>query len=154
MGSHSDHARRAFQVRALAAEDYGACLLLWARCGHASMPAWEDPTVLMRLIVRNPSICCAAEHGDRLVGTLLCGHDGARGCLHHVAVEEAWRRRGVGAALVARALAGLARAGIRQVHAAADSSNAGGMAFMRACGWQSQEELVLLSVDNPARQHS
>lgn len=42
---------------------------------------------MKRLIERNPAMCCAAEVAGRLVGTVLCGHDGWRGWLHHVAVE-------------------------------------------------------------------
>jgi len=154
MGSLTDHTRQAFRMRSLAAEDYGACLQIWARCGRTAAWAWEDPTVLMRLIMRNPSICCVAEHGGRLIGALLCGHDGARACLHHVAVAEAWRRRGIGSALVARTLAELAKAGIQHVHATVDGTNGSGMPFMRACGWLSQEDLVLLSLRIPARWHS
>ena len=154
MGSLSDHARRAFQVRSLAAEDYGPCLQIWARCGQTVAWAWEDPTILMRLIKRNPSICSVAEHGDRIVGALLCGHDGARACLHHVAVDDTWRRRGIGSALVSRTLAELAKAGIQNIHAAVDWSTGSGMPFLRACGWQSQEDLAVLSLKIPARQHS
>ena len=38
--------------------------------------------------------------GDTLIGAILCGHDGRRGCLYHVCVREGYRRQGVGKAMV------------------------------------------------------
>ena len=154
MGSLTDRGLRAFQLRSLVAEDYGACLLLWARCGRAVERTWEDPTLPMKLLERNPLICCVAEHDDRLIGALLCGHDGALACMHHVAVEDAWRRLGVGSALIAWAIEELGKAGIQRVHAIADSSSGNSWQFMRACGWRSQEDLAFLSIDIPVRRHS
>jgi ribosomal protein S18 acetylase RimI-like enzyme len=74
---------------------------------------WEDAASMTRLIERNPAMSCAAEVAGRLVGTVLCGHDGWRSWLYHVAVDPAWRRRGLATALVSRAQAELTKAGIR-----------------------------------------
>ena len=56
------------------------------------MRLWEDAAALTRLIERNPAMSCAAEVSGRLVGTMLCGHDGLRGWLRHVAANPAWPR--------------------------------------------------------------
>ena len=102
---------------------------------------------MARLIERNPSMSCAAEVGGRLVGTVLCGHDGWRGSLHHVAVDPTWRRRGLATALVSRALAELAKVGIRRVHALVLAGNRDAVQFWSAAGWRQREDLSLVTVE-------
>lgn len=48
---------------------------------------WEDVSAMTRRIDRDLAMSCAAEVAGRLVGTVLSGHDGWCGRLHHVAVE-------------------------------------------------------------------
>ena len=43
----------------------------------------------------------------RLLVLILCGHDGRRGCLYHVCVDEAYRMRGIGKAMVVFAMEAL-----------------------------------------------
>lgn len=35
----------------------------------------------------------------KIVGAILCGHDGRRGCLYHVCVHEDYRKNGIGKAM-------------------------------------------------------
>lgn len=102
---------------------------------------------MTRLIERNPAMSCAAEVAGRLVGTVLCGHDGWRGWLYHVAVDPTWRRRGLATAMVSRAQAELAKAGVRRVHALMLSGNRDAMQFWSAAGWRQREDLSLVSVE-------
>ena len=49
---------------------------------------------------RNPTTSVVAVEDGFVVGAILCGHDGRRGCLYHVCVNPAYRRRGIGKAMV------------------------------------------------------
>lgn len=88
----------------------------------------------------------AAEVAARPVGTVLCGHDGWRARLYHVAVDPTWRRRGLATALVSRAQTELAKAGIRRVHALMLSGNRDAMQFWSTAGWRQREDLSLVSL--------
>ena len=116
MPNNVESATPSVRLRALRADDHGACLALWGLCDGVAVRMWEDATGLARLIDRNPSMSWAAEYAGRLVGTVLCGHDGWRGWLHHVAVDPAWRRRGIATAMVSRAQSELARANVGCTH--------------------------------------
>ena len=99
------------------------------------------------MIERNPSLSCATEFAGRLVGTVLCGHDGWRGWLYHVAVDPDWRRRGIATATVSRAQSELAKANILRVHALMLSGNREAMQFWISSCWRPREGLSLVSSD-------
>ncbi len=40
-----------------------------------------------RFLKRNPTTSVVAEEDGKVVGSILCGHDGRRGCLYHVCVD-------------------------------------------------------------------
>lgn len=137
---------RSARTRPLRADDHAACLALWAQCDGVAVRMWEDASAMAQLIERNPAMSCAAEVAGRLVGTVLCGHDGWRGWLCHVAVDPTWRRRGLATAMVSRAQAELAKAGVHRVHALMLSGNRDAMQFWSAAGWRQREDLSLVSI--------
>jgi putative acetyltransferase len=82
---------RTVRTRALRTEDHAACLALWAQCDGVAVRMWGDASAMTRLIERNPAMSCAAEVAGRLVGAVLCGHDGWRGWLHLAATRVGHR---------------------------------------------------------------
>ena len=53
-----------------------------------------------RFLNRNPGTSVVAVEDGKIVGAILCGHDGRRGCLYHVCVAKEYRRQGIGKAMV------------------------------------------------------
>jgi N-acetylglutamate synthase len=88
-----------------------------------------------------------AYAGSELAGTVLAGHDGRRGLLHHLAVKSSHRRHGIGRALVACCLAALKAEGIDKTHLFVFGANESGRAFWKRAGWYERPELVLMSYD-------
>jgi len=115
--------------------DIGPALELWRRTEGMGLGAADSPEGLATYLQRNPGLSVVAEVGRRLAGTALCGHDGRRGYLYHVAVDNALRRQGLGRALVQACLDRLAGQGIRKCHLFVFSSNVAGMAFWERAGW-------------------
>ena len=143
-------ARRASrQTTTLAAFEPGhiaAARALWAGTEGVGLSAADEPGPLARYIARNPRTSFVAMRGGRLVGTLLCGHDGRRGLLHHLAVAEDCRRAGLGRRLVDAGLRALNEEGIAKCHVLVFADNPGGQAFWAAVGAQRRDELRLLSM--------
>ena len=76
-----------------------------------------------------------------IVGAILCGHDGRRGCLYHVCVDEAYRMRGIGKSMVVFAMEALKAEGINNVSLIAFTKNDIGNAFWKEIGWKKREDL-------------
>ena len=101
----------------------------------------------------------AKESGDesphsknRIMGAVLCGHDGRRGYLHHLAVAAAWRRKGIGRDLVEACLTGLGSAGIPKCNIFLLADNELGKAFWTHNGWNERGDLKVLQKETPKRQ--
>ena len=59
------------------------------------------------LFETKPDDKCRGRKDGRIVGSILCGHDGRRGCLYHVCVDEDYRRHGIGKRMVVFAMKAL-----------------------------------------------
>ena len=90
---------------------------------------------------RNPTTSVVAVEDGKVVGSILCGHDGRRGCLYHVCVHEDYRRRGVGKAMVVRAMEALKAEQISKVSLIAFTKNDIGNAFWNTIGWTERLDL-------------
>ena len=76
-----------------------------------------------------------------IVGGILCGHDGRRGCLYHVCVREDYRRLGIGKAMVVFCMNALKAEEINKVSLIAFTVNDIGNAFWNCIGWTKREDL-------------
>lgn len=95
---------------------------------------------------RNPGLSFVALQGDRMVGCVMCGHDGRRGYLQHLCVAPGSRRQGVASLLIERCLAGLERLGIVKTHIDVLATNEAGQRFWANRGWGRREDIIRYSL--------
>jgi ribosomal-protein-alanine N-acetyltransferase len=133
-------------VRECLPDDLPAALALWRVSPGVGLSDADEPAALQRFLARNPGLSAVATRGTTLVGTVLCGHDGRRGLIHHLVVAEAERRRGIARALVERASSALHRAAIGKCHLMAFADNAAAHAFWHQVGARRRDELTLWSI--------
>ena len=120
----------------MGAEDYPEVKKLWMSIrGFAIRSIDDSEEGVRRFLKRNPTTSVVARLGGEVVGAILCGHDGRRGCLYHVCVREDCRRRGIGKAMVTFCMKALKEEQISKVSLIAFSTNDVGNAFWRQIGW-------------------
>ena len=130
-------------IRLMSIADYEDIYDLWLRTPGMGLNTTDDSREGMaRSLQRNPNTCFVAEDADRIVGVILSGHDGRRGFIHHTAVDITHRNRGIGRALVDRALSALEAEGIHKVALVAFRRNEVGNAFWEKLGFTTREDLV------------
>lgn len=129
-------------IRPMTIDDYDAVWALWMSCKNMGFNNLDDSREgIERLLRRNPGICFVAEADGDLAGVILAGQDGRRGYVYHMSVAEAYRRRGVGSALVERCLAALKKEGINKVALLAFKYNDAGNAFWEKMGFSLREDV-------------
>ncbi len=132
------------RLRPLGIADHAAAFALWQASPGVGIVSEDEPSALARFLVRNPGLSQAACRGESLIGTVLCGHDGRRGALFHLAVAQAERAQGIGTALIADALRGLRAQGIRKCNLLVYAENAAARRLYERGGWRARDELRLL----------
>lgn len=133
-------------IREFTMQDYEAAYSLWSATPGMGLSEADEPEAIRRYLERNAGLSFVAEDGDgSIAGTVLCGHDGRRGYLYHLAVRPSCRGRGIGEGLAAAALRALAREGIAKCHIMVLADNEIGLGFWTHIGWIKREGLYLYS---------
>ena len=141
-----------FDLRPMTVADLPACLALWdGMPGLSLFPATDSTTGLTRYLTRNPGLSVVALYEGRLVGAALAGHDARRGYLHHVAVAEEHRRKGLGRAMVEWCLRALTAEGLGRCLIFVNPGNDEGKGFWRHIGWEERSVQVMAVTTDPER---
>ena len=129
-------------VRTMTIDDYEEGSLLWHKIKGFSIRSIDDSREgVARFLKRNPDSSVVAVEDSRVVGAILCGHDGRRGCMYHVCVDPEYRMRGIGKSMVVFAMNALKKENISKVSLIAFTKNDVGNKFWRCIGWTKREDL-------------
>ena len=131
-----------FQLRVMQVEDYQQVYDLWMTIDGFGIRTIDDSLEgVTRFIKRNPTTSVVAEADGKVVGAILCGHDGRRGCFYHVCVHKDYRCHGIGKAMAVFCMKALQEEHINKVSLIAFKSNIVGNRFWRGAGWTYREDL-------------
>ena len=129
-------------VRTMTIDDYEEVSLLWHKIKGFSIRSIDDSREgVARFLKRNPDSSVVAVEDSWVVGAILCGHDGGRGCMYHVCVDPEYRMRGIGKSMVVFAMNALKKEHISKVSLIAFTKNDVGNKFWRCIGWTKREDL-------------
>lgn len=129
-------------IRAMTIEDYDEVKALWMTIRGFGIRSVDDSREGVELFLkRNPGMSVVAIEDDHVVGAILCGHDGRRGCLYHVCVDEKYRMHGIGKAMVVHCMNALKAEKINKVSLIAFTKNDIGNAFWHCIGWTERDDL-------------
>lgn len=129
-------------VRTMTIEDYEGVYALWMSIKGFAIRSIDDSRIgVERFLQRNPDTSVVAVEDGKIVGAILCGHDGRRGCMYHVCVHQDYRMRGIGKSMVVFAMEALKKENISKVSLIAFTKNDVGNAFWNRIGWTKREDL-------------
>jgi ribosomal protein S18 acetylase RimI-like enzyme len=122
------------QIRDITPADIDDALALWQQAGLVR--PWNPPEVDLRRALTGESSTVLggfADHG--LVGTVMVGHDGHRGWVYYLAVDEAERGTGLGRTLMNAAEEWLRSRGAVKVQLMVRSANTAVLGFYDRLGY-------------------
>lgn len=146
-------------IRPMSIDDYEEVANLWAHIEGFYIRSVDDSREgIERFLKRNPNLSVVAEMTNqknkqecdlvlrglalqskeskpKIVGSILCGHDGRYGSIYHACVHKDFRLQGIGKSMVAYALEGFKRECITSIALIAFSENLIGNAFWKTQGW-------------------
>jgi len=124
-----------FVIREMKINDYQKMLELWKSCEGIEIDDDDERINIKIYLARNPGLCFVAYDGKKLIGTVKCGQDGRRGYLHHLAVNQDYRKKGIAKKLIAKSLQNLRRQGIKKCNCFVFDSNKAALKFWKNIGW-------------------
>lgn len=129
-------------IRQMGFDDYEEVYELWMQIHGFGMRSVDDSREgVERFIRRNPSTSMVAVLKGQIIGSVLCGHDGRRGCLYHVCVREDYRKHGIGQKMVQACLEELKKEHICKVNLIAFRKNEVGNRFWKGMGWSFRDDV-------------
>ena len=131
-------------IRVMVEDDLHDVLQLWNATDGVGLNESDTPARLAAFLLRNPGMSFVALRESSVIGAVLCGHDGRRGYLHHLAVTATARGQGIGSALVGRCLRALAATGVEKCNIFVYEDNAAGRQFWERIGWSARMDLRMM----------
>lgn len=132
-------------IREMKLEDYEEVLALMRGTPGVTVRDADSREATGRYLERNPGLSFVAEAGGRIVGCVMCGHDGRRGYLQHLIVEPSFRNRGIGRRLWTCCLDELEKLGILKTHIDVLVGNDLANRYWANAGWQKREDIFRYS---------
>ena len=87
------------QIKPMKIEDYDEIFAMWQITSKRALSKADDRDEIERYLKRNEGLSQIAVCDNKIVGTVLAGHDGRRGFIHHMAVMPDYRRKGIAKAM-------------------------------------------------------
>ena len=133
-----------YRIETMNQSDFLAVSRLWRNSEGIGLNESDTRANIAIFLKRNPAMSFVARKGRIIIGAVLCGHDGRRGYLHHLAVAKNHRGNGIGKKLVEASFSALSRAGITRCNIYLINSNTVGEAFWKHNGWNNLADVLVL----------
>ena len=136
------------EIAEMTMSDYDSTYALLSATPGIGLRMADSRQSVERYLARNPGLSFVARSGGAIVGCVMCGHDGRRGYLQHLAVDPAFRLKGVGRALVHHCLEALKKLGIEKTHLDVLTDNQHAHRYWTRLGWKKRDDLMRYSFTN------
>lgn len=136
-------------IRAMRQSDYELVYELWCEIKGFGIRSVDDSKEnILAFIERNPNLSAVCELDEdkngfkkgKIVGSILCGHDGRTGGFYHVCVHSEFRKLGIAHEMTKFCLGALKKEKINKIALIAFKSNDLGNEFWQNYGFTLRED--------------
>jgi ribosomal protein S18 acetylase RimI-like enzyme len=125
--------------------DYDDAVALWNAVDGIEICEGDSRDEIAEYLRRNPGLSRVAEADGKIVGAALCGHDGRRGWIYHLAIAPTHRRQKAGQQLLDSCVDGLRNAGLKRAIILVAGDNPGGQRFWLRNGWENIDGAIAMT---------
>jgi putative acetyltransferase len=132
-------------TREFVIEDHDDALRLWGGAEGIEICEGDSRDEIRAYLARNLGLSRVAEGEGKVIGAVLCGHDGRRGWIYHLATSPDSRRKGIAKLLVDECIRGLRAIGIKRAIILVAADNRPGHAFWVRNGWEDIDGAIAMT---------
>ena len=120
--------------------DYPLVIDLWNQAGPGIHVRRSDTSEeILKKLQRDPDLFLVAEADGKIVGSVIGGFDGRRGLVYHLAVEESYRKHGLGKTLMTELESRLRAKGCLRCYLLVTKDNDTAIRFYESSGWEKMD---------------
>ncbi len=132
------------RLREFTLDDYDAVYSLWQNAGPGIGIGRSDTREeIAKKLQRDPDLFLVATDSNEIIGTVIGGYDGRRGIIYHLAVEQAYRGRGIGKMLMGEVERRLVAKGCLRCYLLVMNDARDVIEFYRAIGWDVMDVTIM-----------
>lgn len=135
-------------IREMTIEDYEEVYSMWLTTSRRALSKADEKPQMDMYLKHNKGMSQVAVVDGKIVGTVLAGHDGRRGFIHHMAVLPEYRRKHIGHSLAQKAIEKISEQGIDKTHIFCYQNNETGQNFWRDFGFEKRDDVFVYSFEN------
>lgn len=135
------------QIKPMTIDHYDEIFAMWQITSKRALSKADQRDEIERYLKRNKGLSQIAVVDGKIVGTVLAGHDGRRGFIHHMAVMPQYRRKGIAKSMATTAIEKLAEEGIVKTHIFTYCDNNAGQSFWSSLGFEKREDIFVYSYE-------
>ena len=129
-------------VRAIRNGEDDEVIALWRACGL--LRDWNDPRADLEFArAKTNSTILVGRLDQKLVASVMVGHDGHRGAIYYLAVHPDFQRKGLGRAMLSSAEAWLLSKHIWKLNLMVRSDNTAILGFYERMGYEEADTVVM-----------
>ena len=125
-------------IREMTIEDYDEVFALWQITTKRALSDADKKENIEKYLLHNKGMSLVGMVDGKIIATVLAGHDGRRGFIHHMAVNPDFRRQ---------ADKRIKEQGIGKTHIFCYKNNELGQPFWKALGFTKREDMDIFSFD-------
>ena len=132
------------RLREFTLADYDAVYALWQNAGPGiGLGRSDTREEIAKKLQGDPDLFLVATDGVKIIGTVIGGYDGRRGLIYHLAVEQAYRQRGIGKLLMDEIERRLVAKGCLRCYLLVKDDARDVVAYYRGLGWETWDVTVM-----------
>ena len=132
-------------TREFVMDDYDGAIALWSGVEGIEICEGDSREEIAEYLKRNPGLSRVAVAEGKIIGVALCGHDGRRGWIYHLAVAPEHRRQQVGKLILDGCVDGLRRIGLKRAIILVAGDNPNGQQFWLRNGWEDIDGAIAMT---------
>jgi len=132
-------------TREFVIDDYEKIFAIWEKTEGIEICEGDSREEIGDYLKRNPGLSRVAEADGGIVGVALCGHDGRRGWIYHLAIAPSHRRQKIGKLLLDSCVDGMRKVGLKRAIILVAGDNPGGHQFWLQNGWEDIDGAIAMT---------
>ena len=136
-----------YEITLMSIDHYDDVYPLWQTTEGVGLSSADSRENIKKFLKRNQGLSFIATIDTNIIGSILGGHDGRRGYIYHLAVEETHRHNGIGKALVINCLKRFKDIGQHKTHVFVFTKNEDAVKFWEKMNYVLRDDLLIMSLD-------